>query len=82
MMGDFQGGEWKLSGRRSTPPARIHIGTSAKIESLKYACRSGRRKRTVHALKTPVSYGGWGLVDRKRAYQATSFTQAAGDHHG
>ncbi len=36
MVGGFKGGESKLSSGRSTPLARIHDGTSAKIESLKY----------------------------------------------
>jgi hypothetical protein len=36
MAGGFKGGEKKLSGRRSTPPARFHDGLSTAIESLKY----------------------------------------------
>ena len=36
MMGGFKGGGSKLSGGCSNPPARIHAGISAKIESLKY----------------------------------------------
>ena len=36
-MGGFKGGELKLSGGCSSPPARVHDGIFAKTESLKYA---------------------------------------------
>ena len=45
MVGSFKGGELKLSGRRSSPPARIHDGISAKTESLKYVLQVWKEEK-------------------------------------